>query len=102
MLVKLLKQLKTNQSGFSLAEVMVAVGVTGVLAVGTMHLAELNTKAQRTDDVISARSYLATYFKKPQICTATLQTAGILIDSGLGKPITNITDGSKNFVSISS
>lgn len=80
-----------SQSGFSLAELMVAVGVSGTLALGTLQLAGLQTKAQMTDDLMNAQMSADMLIKNEQACTNTLNGLSVTgalpinIPNGLGK-----------------
>lgn len=67
-LPKQLCRLLRKQSGFSLAEIMVAVGVTGTLALGTMQLAGLHTQSQMTDELLTAQQVIQTVIKNPKAC----------------------------------
>jgi len=76
-LPKKLFSLIRNQSGFSLAEVMVAAGVAGTLALGTMQLASLHTRSQMTDEIISAQQAVQTVMKNSKSCSWTVRNANI-------------------------
>lgn len=88
---RFLKYPAKSQSGFSIAELMVAVGVSGTLALGTLQLAGLQTKAQMTDDLLSAQLSADMLIKNEQACTNTLNGLPVTgsfpvnIPSGLGK-----------------
>lgn len=71
-LPKKLFSLIKSQTGFSLAEVMVAAGVAGTLALGTLQLASLHTRSQLTDDLISAQQAVQTVMKNSNSCSWTV------------------------------
>lgn len=70
-LPKQLCKLLKNQTGFSLAEVMVAAGVTGTLALGTMQLANLHTQSQMTDELLTVQQTVQTVLKNSKACSAS-------------------------------
>ncbi len=90
-LPKKLCSLLKSQSGFSLAELMVAAGVTGTLALGTLQLASLQTKANLTDGLVSAQQSVQLIMKNDDICKKTLAN----IDVSAPMPI-NIPNGISN------
>ncbi|MBH46736.1 MAG: hypothetical protein CME71_01045 [Halobacteriovorax sp.] len=72
-LPKRLSRLLKSQAGFSLAELMVAAGVTGTLALGTLQLASLQNKAMLADDLISAQQTADMIMKNGHSCRRTLR-----------------------------
>tara|TARA_R110000868_G_scaffold164359_12_gene396910 strand:- start:10611 stop:11594 length:984 start_codon:yes stop_codon:yes gene_type:complete len=72
-LPKRLSKILKSQAGFSLAELMVAAGVTGTLALGTMQLASLQNKAKLTDDLVSAQQAASLALKNTHSCRRTLR-----------------------------
>ncbi len=72
-LPKRLSKLLKSQAGFSLAELMVAAGVTGTLALGTLQLASLQNKAKLADDLIGAQQTANLIMKNGHSCRRTLR-----------------------------
>ncbi len=73
-----------NISGFTLTELVVGMGVTGTLIVGTIHLAGLTNKAKQDDELAHARRTIEQLMNNRHICKATIEgkkltTAGTII-----------------------
>ncbi len=62
-----------------MAEVMVAAGVAGTLALGTLQLTSLHTRATLTEDLVSAQQTVQQLLRNSAACTQTL--AGINVNA---------------------
>ncbi len=74
-----------NISGFTLTELVVGMGVTGTLILGTIHLAGLTNKAKQDDELAHARRAIEQLMNNRNICKATIKgmdltTAGTTIN----------------------
>ncbi len=86
-----MRKILTKNSAFTLAEVVISLGITGVLIIGTMQLADMTSKAGKEDELVNARRTIEQLMNNQKICKATildkdLTTAGTPISAikGLG------------------
>ena len=99
-LPRFLKTVLRNDTGFSLAEIMVAAGVAGTLALGTLQLASLHTKSTMTDELISAQQTAQLKLRNSTACTNTVQGLNVSAyspyDGSVDPAPVNIPNGIRN------
>ncbi len=80
-----MKNLFRNDAGFSLAELVVAVGVVGVISIGIIQLVEKQSKIQKKAEidfeVNSLSTSIAQYLRSSDNCKATLTGVGTIINN---------------------
>jgi prepilin-type N-terminal cleavage/methylation domain-containing protein len=85
---------KSCQSGFSIMEIMVAMGLLGVMSMGIMRLLDNTSKAQKSiemkSDVQNLHNQILKIMKDEASCTATIN----FLNYGLNVPSINILNSS--------
>ena len=85
-----------NKSAFTLTELVVSMGITGVLIVSTIYLVDLANKSSTNDDLAVARQTIEELMGNRKICESTLAIQPLPL---LGKtPIPVIKNASTNLL----
>ena len=71
-----IKNIISNSIGFTIPEIMIAVGLMGVAAMGTMKMMENSTKASKNmeikDNILQVQREVNDILSNPNNCEATL------------------------------
>jgi len=90
----------TNQSGFTLVSVMVAVGLMGMLAVGMMKMNETQMKSVKNsetkNELVMLHSQLSQYLLDSEACGKTFGDATNVILSGSSQSVASIMNKGGN------
>ena len=87
-----MRKICNNKSAFTLAELVVSMGITGVLIVSTIYLVDLTNKANTDGDLAVARRTIEEFMGNRKICESTLENK--LLSLGGKTPISVIKNAS--------
>lgn len=72
-----MKMRKHQNSGFTLLEILIGVGITTTLALGTMNLMEMSIKSQVQNELILEKKDISISIKSQGVCNETLSNQAL-------------------------